>query len=315
MTYDFLVAGFPKCGTTTFHNLLKQNLQIYLPECKETFYFSKLPLYKKGEKYLERNFYGKVLRGQKIGGVEPSFAKYARRVKTAIGENTKIIFLIRNPIDYLFSFYKMCMSFGSIEWYKAYRTYGGFSEIIKAYLKDENGFVRLNEENAAIASAIKGGMYIKYIRTYAKMTDSKNIKIILFENFVRNETEVINDIFDFIGVKQKKVNLRVGENKSEAIMPKNEIGRWLLEKREYLHHTYIEHRKDINRIGMGLCELYYKYIPKISSKHIEEQIDKTTRELLYGYYDQSVKELQVMTKLNLMEEWDWNIGSGSSLAK
>ena len=306
MNYDFLVAGFPKCGTTTFHNLLIQNPQIYLPKCKETFYVSQLPLYKKGEGYFERKFYGKAAQGQKIGGVEPSFAKYARRVRALIGENTKIIFLVRNPIDYLYSFYRMCMSFGSREWYEAYKMYGGFSEIIKAYVKHEKGFFQLNKENTAIASAIKGGRYIKYIRPYMQMSDSPNIKVLVFERFVKNEAKVMEDIFDFIDVQQQKVDIQVSENKSEAIMPKNNIDRWLLEKREYLHHTYIEQRKDIRKSGMILCEMYYKYIPKIASKHIDDQIDSTARKLLRGYYDQSVRELQEMTGLDLMEEWGWS---------
>lgn len=38
--FSFLCVGFMKCGTTTFHEILKQHREIYLPIVKEPLYYS-----------------------------------------------------------------------------------------------------------------------------------------------------------------------------------------------------------------------------------------------------------------------------------
>ncbi len=305
MTYDFLVAGFPKCGTTTIHNLLQQNTQIYLPECKETFYFSDTSLYTDKELNLEKEFYGGVSRGQIIGGVEPSFYKYAGRVAPYMRPDTKVIFLVRNPIDYLFSFYKMCMSFGVVEWCEAYKKYGKFSGIVREYVRFSGNECRLNRRSSIIASVIAGGDYIRFIKRYEKLAGRENIKIILFEDFIRDEKKITQEIFRFIGAEEQQIKTDVAKNKSEEIMPNGKIGRALLAYREYLHHTYVERRKDIGKNGMALCELYYRYVPKIASKHIEDWIDRSARKLLYRYYDAGVRELAEWMERDLTKEWKW----------
>ena len=307
MIYDFLVAGFPKCGTTTCHNLLRQNPQIYLPDCKETFYFSKSYSHRNKSEDLEKNFYGNRRPGQKVGGVEPSFARYAKRVRPCIDANTKVIFLIRNPIEYIFSYFEMCMSFGVRDWYDAYCSCGSFSGIVREYIKPENGQVNLRRKNSVITSAIKNGRYINSILEYKKITGDENLKIILFEDFILDEIGTIDAICRMIGVKSRPLKMKVGTNKSQKIMPNSKVGRLLLEKRELLHHNYMENRKHINKMEMKLCDFYYRWIPAIASKHIEEQIDPSARRLLYRYYDQSVKELQKLIDVNLEDKWNWRL--------
>ena len=37
---DFFIVGHPKCGTTALFEMLRTHPQIYMPDCKETFYFA-----------------------------------------------------------------------------------------------------------------------------------------------------------------------------------------------------------------------------------------------------------------------------------
>lgn len=303
MKYDFLVAGFPKCGTTTLHNLLQQNPYICLPDSKETFFFSDLNIYKKGKNYLEKHFYGNALPEQMIGGVEPSFSRYAQRVKTYLRDDTKVIFLVRNPLSYLFSYYKMCMSFGAKEWYEAYGVYGGFSGIIREYVRRGTRGFWLKDRDTDIRSAILGGEYIRYVKEYEDIVGKDNITIFLFEDFIKDEKKTAEKIFQLIGVESCEIRADVGKNTSESIMPRNERGRVLLADREYLHHTYMEHRKKISKTGMALCSLYYKYIPGVAAEKISDRIDLSAEKLLRGYYEDSVSELEKWMGRNLMETW------------
>lgn len=306
MKYDFLIAGFPKCGTTTLHNLMQQNPRIYLPKCKETFYFSNDCLYGKKEDYLERHFYREASSGQIIGGVEPSFFKYAKRVEPYLHLETKIVFMIRNPIHYLFSFYHMCMFLGAEEWYKAHKRYESFSGMMKACIKNQGDHYSIRKNYPSIKDAIIGGKYIRYIKEFEKIAGRDNIKVILFEDFIKDEEQIVKDVFAFVGAENVQVNTHVGTNKSELRMPNCEMGRKLLEKRERIHHDYIEGRVETGNVIGTLYNLYCNYIPFIASVPVQEELDDSVRHLLHGYYNDSVLALAEFAGKDLLKKWEWS---------
>ena len=118
---NFIIAGFPKCGTTSLHHYLGEHPEIYMPAQKELHFFtcdilSKLHkgpkdiIVKKtqinsSEKYL--NFYKSVRNEIAIGDASPSYINYPsqfKKIKEYLND-PKVIIILRDPIDRAYSNY------------------------------------------------------------------------------------------------------------------------------------------------------------------------------------------------------------------
>ena len=118
---NFIIAGFPKCGTTSLHHYLDEHPEIYMPTQKELHFFTSNILSKlnKGpkdaivkktqinssEKYL--NFYKSVRTEIAIGDASPSYINYPsqfKKIKEYLND-PKVIIILRDPIDRAYSNY------------------------------------------------------------------------------------------------------------------------------------------------------------------------------------------------------------------
>lgn len=118
---NFIIAGFPKCGTTSLHHYLNEHPEIYMPAQKELHFFtfnilSKLnngpkdAIVKKtqinnSEKYL--NFYKGVTNEIAIGDASPSYINYPsqfKKIKKYLND-PKVIIILRDPINRAYSNY------------------------------------------------------------------------------------------------------------------------------------------------------------------------------------------------------------------
>jgi len=118
---NFIIAGFPKCGTTSLHHYLDEHPEIYMPAQKELHFFTfnilsnlnngpKDALVKKtqinnSEKYL--NFYKGVTNEIAIGDASPSYINYPgqfKKIKEYLND-PKVIIILRDPINRAYSNY------------------------------------------------------------------------------------------------------------------------------------------------------------------------------------------------------------------
>ena len=118
---NFIIAGFPKCGTTSLHHYLNEHPEIYMPTQKELHFFtynilSKLNngpkdrIVKKtqidsSEQYL--GFYKNVKNETAVGDASPSYINYPdqfQEIKEYLND-PKLIILLRDPINRAYSNY------------------------------------------------------------------------------------------------------------------------------------------------------------------------------------------------------------------
>lgn len=109
MLPNFLIVGAQKCGTTSLHEYLYQHPQIYLPEGKETKFFAEDARYSKGITYYEDVCFSTYSGESAVGEVDPDYM-YFEQALERIAEHldlrtTKLIFVLRNPVDRAFSHY------------------------------------------------------------------------------------------------------------------------------------------------------------------------------------------------------------------
>ena len=118
---NFIISGFPKCGSTALHYYVDAHPEIFMPKQKELHYFTQSYISKlnKGPGDLEAkksqvkslDSYFKMFEGvsgeKTIGETSPSYINYPNSFKKINKEldNPKVIILIRDPIKRAYSNY------------------------------------------------------------------------------------------------------------------------------------------------------------------------------------------------------------------
>ena len=109
---NFFIVGAPKCGTTAMHEYLRRHPDIYLPLYKEPHYFgsdlqgSRFQQFRNNQqKYL--SLYQDVYHEQMIGEASPWYlvSRKAADEIASYDANAKIIIMLRNPADMMYSLY------------------------------------------------------------------------------------------------------------------------------------------------------------------------------------------------------------------
>lgn len=181
MLPNFICPGAMKSGTTTLYRLLKQHPDIYLPR-KEICFFS-ADNWDKGFDWYQNIFRNHA--GEKIvGEISPQYMyspEAAERIYRLLGPDVKFIFLLRNPVKRAYSDYRMHQRIGV--------NAKSFKEAIA------EGKNNLNKD------FIGKGLYAQQIKYYLKYYPIENMKFVLFEEFIRERKQMIEEIFDFLGVR------------------------------------------------------------------------------------------------------------------
>lgn len=103
---DFLCVGIEKCGTTSLYDLLQQHPHIGLSSHKETHFFN--THWDKGLAWYREKFSALDTNCKVVGEITPAYHRFPEvipRIKQTLGENTKIIILLREPRQRAFSHY------------------------------------------------------------------------------------------------------------------------------------------------------------------------------------------------------------------
>ena len=108
---DCFVAGFYKCGTTSLYMILKQHKNILVSDEKENYFFRNSATYEKGITWYEKHYYDFEKRSNKdiIVEVNPGLSEVsgtASRLSKFYSPDTPIIFILRNPVDWLYSHFR-----------------------------------------------------------------------------------------------------------------------------------------------------------------------------------------------------------------
>ena len=206
---NFLIIGAAKSGTTSLYTWLKQHPQIYMTPVKETNFFAfegeKLNFAKESiteaylrgfktsiEAYIEQ-FQG-VSNEIAIGEASPTYLYYPRaseRIQHYI-PNTKLIAILRNPVERAYSMFLHHIREG-IE---------PFSDFAQALEQEQN---RIRNNWWWGSYYIQGGFYYTQLKRYFNRFDKSQIKIYLYQDLKANPHELLQDIFEFIGVDKSFV--------------------------------------------------------------------------------------------------------------
>jgi len=215
---NFICVGAQKAGTTSLHDILSQDSQLYLPNIKETKFFQLDSKYNQGIKYYKEEYFNDVQDNQIVGEIDPDYMYFnyvPKRIYDTLGTDVKFIFILRNPVKRAFSHYQMSMRRG-------FETLS-FDEAIKIEserIKEDDSQDEFYKSKTHNFSYIDRGYYSKQIKEFLTYFPAENMLFIIFEeDFIKNKTSTLESIYDFLGLKMP-TNLNIDLKSNESTMYK-----------------------------------------------------------------------------------------------
>lgn len=202
-TLDFICIGAAKSGTTTLFELMKHHPQLAMPTEKEVPFFSNETVYAKGLAWYMRTYFSgaskkDILRGtitpQYMLGEDATAPKIiADRIKDA-APNTKLIVILRHPIERAYSHYKMSAQRGHLS--------KSFDQAVEGLLSDMDQLDKLRETSIDITNNfLLGSEYGHELKPYYDLFDKKQILVLFTDELKKDPQATVDKVFEFLGVE------------------------------------------------------------------------------------------------------------------
>ena len=283
---NFIIAGFPKCGTTSLHHYLSEHPEIFMPEQKELHFFTYKILSKlkngpkdelvketqinSSEKYL--SYFQNVKKEIAIGDASPSYINYPSeflKIKKYLND-PKVIIILRDPINRAYSNY--------LHLKREHRETMSFEDAIGA-------------EEERIKNKYSDFWYYKFNSTYyqkivkAKTTFS-NVLILTIEELDKDPIITMKKVYKFLGVNNKfsfkiiSEKFNVGGN-----YKKNFATKIIFQPSKFKNRIkrFVQHTSFLKIILMQLTSIFRSKPEKIDQNLIEE---------LKNYFKDDVENLK-----------------------
>ncbi len=174
----FLGIGAPRSGGTWLHELLASHPEVYVPTRRKEVYFFDL-YYDRGLSWYESFFpaESEASRYQAIGEITPTYIyrPYCPERIASIPSITRLILILRNPLDRVYSQYGLLVKNGECS--------GSFED----FLGDR-------------PQVIEKGFYSRYLRNYYDYFDRDQILVLIYEHATADLAGTKYSLARFLGV-------------------------------------------------------------------------------------------------------------------
>jgi len=310
---DFIIGGAMKSATTTLHHIMASHERVFMP-LKELFFFDI------DDFEQHRNFFVPFGSRWNVHDYDRDFDKnllwYSSFFKEAsegvlLGEDTttylasrkapariarllphvKLIFLLRNPVARAYSQYWHMVGKGSM-------TYT-FEQALRY----------------DPSTILQRGHYREQLARYLEFFDRKQIKVVVFEHFVKNLQATVDDVCDFLGlsstVDTRSVNLymnRTSLPRFRRMQLTVNRGARVVDSRRYLLHTMVESSRkggeEATRWG-DFSSLLKRFVKKIvfDDRAPVPPMKRETSEFLGRYYRMENRGIEDLVGQDLKTFW------------
>lgn len=289
---DFLCAGFEKCGTTSLHYALAQNPRIFLPKVKET-YFLRRSINKTTHEAFKGHYRAEETAGKLVGDIEPDYRTSAEDVYRYFGSDLKIIFCVRNPVEAIYSHFKMAMR-GQLVMIG--------SDSLKPELMEGFGHVCPELFDHWTVKYRFRERYADYIKAFLKYYPIEQIKIIVSEELFVDISGYMDDLQDFLGLSRE-----AKQHYSE--FPRENVGTKVSRDPQGLkiNMSMVELQRNLVRNSdfqsLDLLKEVRKQVEEITLVDYNEPMLESTRRNLLDYYMDSIHDLEGMLGRSLQGVW------------
>jgi len=176
---NFLIIGAGKCGSSSLAYQLGQHLDISICSLKEPHFFN--VNWEKGVNWYARLFTESV--GYRAIGeasitytLYPVYQDVPKRISKVLGSHIRLIYLVRHPVERLLSHFRHDQLQGYVE----------VGTSVDDMLTDPK--------------YIAGSCYAEQLEQFFPYFDSDRIRVVLFEDYIKEPLPVLRELFDFLDV-------------------------------------------------------------------------------------------------------------------
>ena len=271
---NLFLVGPPKTGTTSLYSYLDSVPNIFMSKDKEPHYFAQNALSKRKFFYqiLDKKKYLKLFENAKnekiIGEASTSYfgdPSAPELIKQA-SPNAYIIISLRDPVERIYSNYLQGFSMGTLKL--------SFHEEI------EHGFKYWPDPNKYILR-LQPLMHSDGVKRYLKVFDPKHVKILIFEEWVKDAKNTVNEIIRFLGLNYT-ISKDSFDIQNPFVTPRGRITQRILES------------TSVRKISPSLfSETTRAFVKGVLTKKVTKpKMDDEDRGTLKKFYKDDVKELE-----------------------
>ncbi|MBA3646969.1 MAG: sulfotransferase [Chitinophagales bacterium] len=219
---NFFIVGAPKAGTTSLYYYLDKHPEVFMSPIKEPNYFSynetvAQDLYHKEKgvgtlkEYLE--LFKNVKNEKIIGEASVSYLYYPSVPQKIYDFNadSKIVIVLRNPVDRAFSHYFMEHKLGYV--------HAPLEKILLNNLKHKHAHLYYQQY-------VKLGIYTPQVKRYLDIFGKDRVKIFIYEDLDLSKEKMIRELFDFLSI-DKSILPDLNQKHNSYSTPRNEVIRFL----------------------------------------------------------------------------------------
>jgi len=199
---NFLIVGAAKCGTSSLHNYLNQHPDVFMPSYNEQGMKAKEPRFLIKDLVKDRlhngvwdlesyqALFNNVVNEKAIGESTVLYLYYyneaIKNIKKYLGDDVKIIIMLRNPVDRAFSAYTHVS--------RSLKEPLSFEEALEV---EEN---RLENDITLTPMVMYKDMGLYHNMVSAYIENFKNVHVVMHEDFLQNTKAVVKQALAFLGI-------------------------------------------------------------------------------------------------------------------
>lgn len=246
---SFFVVGAQKAGTTALHHYLAHHPDIFLPAVKETHFFDDgHGEFRLGVAHYLDTYFRADTSPVIAGEVDPEylfFPEAAERIARYF-PNSKLIFMLRDPVARAYSHYQMTLSrgFERLDFAQAIareemrmtlmpETVNGDAERVlyqPAAATDAERHRLFNHVVRSDFSYIGRGFYHRQVAHYLTFFPREKMLFLLADDLKRDAAATLKQVYAFLGVKEVPYVLLADEQTNQATLPRSpSLQRFLLD--------------------------------------------------------------------------------------
>jgi hypothetical protein len=286
---NLFIVGAAKSGTTSLHNYLHQHPDVFMCHPKEPHYLinqeigiNRIPVgitnfIEYTDLFLEGE--DKKYRGES----SVMYLMYPEivipKIKDQFGEDSKIIIMLRNPVERAYS------GFQHVKRYNVMESLS-FEEALE---KSENRYLK-NDSVTPASRYLELGNYHKQVKLF--LEHFQHVHIILYEDYVKDVNMELFRVFNFLDI----------ENRMIDTVERHMVGGWQWKNKKTKALLMSNNKlKSLLKIVLPSQTLRIFIRKKIMEYTINKtpKINENTRKYLCKYYEQDIKRLSKLIDRNL----------------
>ena len=291
---NFLIVGAAKSGTSSLHNYLNQHPDVFMPsynsegmKVKEPRFLVKDLVEKRmhngvwnWEEYT--TLFEKIKAEKAVGESSVLYLYYyeeaIKNIKERLGEDVKIMIMLRNPVDRAFSAYTHVA-----------RSLKESLTFEKALAIEESRL--LEDETLTTMVMYKDmGLYNNMVKSY--LDSFSDVHIIMYEDFQMDTQRVVDETFKFLGIKK--------EDSIDTVSRHNVGGKsWKVPflKQFFMQDNFI--KKGLRFIFSKSLRVKVRNLIESFLKEKAKPINPETKKELINFFKNDIEKLEQLLSVNL----------------